>query len=156
MIKLIAVGKIKDKPLLQLIEDYRKRINNYHRFEIVEVMDYPTSDHESEQIVTLKKEGVQILQRIKSNDYVIILDLKGKMIDSVQMAQQLDQLFFSGHSNITYIIGGSLGLDDMVKQRANASLCLSKMTFPHGIVRLLWVEQIYRSFKILAHEPYHK
>ncbi|MBR4471057.1 MAG: 23S rRNA (pseudouridine(1915)-N(3))-methyltransferase RlmH [Erysipelotrichaceae bacterium] len=152
MIRLICVGKVKDKHLSALIDDYSKRINHYHRLEIVEVKDEPiTSDEKS----VLEKEGERVLSKISDNEYVILLDLHGKNIDSLSLADKLDRLFTS-YPKICFVIGGSLGLSDQLIQRANERIKLSDLTFLHQMTRLIILEQIYRSFKILHHETYHK
>ena len=152
MIKLVCVGKVKDKHLAALIEDYRERINHYHRLEIIEVKDEPlTGDEKS----ILNKEAQHVLDKIKDDEYVILLDLHGKTIDSLSLAEKIDKLFI-GTSRLTFVIGGSLGLSDEVRARANERIRLSDLTFLHGMTRLILVEQIYRSFKILNHETYHK
>lgn len=152
MIKLVCVGKVKDKNLLALIEDYQKRINKYHKLEIVEVKDEPIKDNENE---VLDIEGQRVLSKIDKDEYVILLDLHGKSIDSISFANKIDKLFIS-NSKITFVIGGSLGLSESLRKRANESIKLSDMTFLHQMTRLILLEQIYRSFKILNHETYHK
>ena len=152
MIKIIGIGKIKDKHLEALIEDYIKKINRYHKIEIVEVKDEPIKDDEK---TVLDKEANNALAKIKDNEYVILLDLHGRESDSVKFAKHLDNLFIS-NSHITFVIGGSLGLGEALLKRANERLKLSEMTFLHGMTRLILVEQIYRSFKILNNETYHK
>ena len=152
MIKIIAIGKIKDKNLSALVEDYKKKISRYHKIEILEVKDEPIKDDELE---VLNIEGERALKLIDDKDYVILLDLHGKMCDSIYFAKHLDSLFITS-SRITFVIGGSLGLSKALVSRANERLKLSEMTFLHSITRLLLVEQIYRSFKILNNETYHK
>ena len=152
MIKIIAIGKIKDSNLNALIDDYKKKISRYHKIEIIEVKDEPIKNDEEE---VLKTEGDRALKLIDDKDYVILLDLHGKMCDSISFAKHLDNLFIT-NSRITFVIGGSLGLSKSLINRANERLKLSEMTFLHSITRLLLVEQIYRSFKILNNETYHK
>lgn len=152
MIKIIGIGKIKDKHLEALIEDYTKKISRYHKIEIIEVKDEPIKDDEK---AVLDIEATRALTKIKDNEYVILLDLHGKETDSVNFAKHIDQLFIS-NSHITFVIGGSLGLGEQLLKRANERLKLSEMTFLHGMTRLILVEQIYRSFKILNNETYHK
>lgn len=144
MIKLICAGKIKEKYLKDGIEDYLKRINKYHRMEIIEIED-----------ATPEIEEVKILKYIDNKDYVITLEIEGDMLNSVQLADKIDRTFIT-NSNITFVIGGSYGLSDNIKKKANYRLSFSKMTFPHGLFRLIFLEQIYRSFKILNNETYHK
>ena len=152
MIKIIGIGKIKDKHLEALIEDYTKKISRYHKIEIIEVKDEPIKDDEK---TVLDAEASRALSKIKDNEYVILLDLHGKETDSVSFAKHVDNLFIT-NSHITFVIGGSLGLGEALLKRANERLKLSEMTFLHGMTRLILVEQIYRSFKILNNETYHK
>ena len=152
MIRIIAVGKIKDSHLVSLIEDYKKKINRYHKIERVEVRDEPIRDNEAE---VLKTEGERVLKLIDNRDYVIVLDLHGKQMDSLKFARHIDELFNS-NSRIVFVIGGSLGLSKELVDRANERLKLSEMTFLHSMTRLILIEQIYRAFKILGNETYHK
>ena len=152
MIKILCVGKIRDKHLEALIDDYVKKINRYHKLEIVEVKDEAISGNERE---VLDIEGKRLLEKIGKDEYVILLDLHGKTIDSPSLAEKIDRLFIST-SRLTFVIGGSLGLSDEVRARANERIRLSDLTFLHGMTRLILLEQIYRSFKILNHETYHK
>lgn len=145
MIKIICLGKIKEDYLNKLIEDYKKRISRYHKIEIIELND--SND--------LSKESVDILKHINNQDYVIALDIKGEITDSESLAKKIDKVFLN-HSTITFVIGSSYGLDDSIKSRANYKLSFSKLTFPHGLFRGILLEQIYRSFKILNNETYHK
>lgn len=152
MIKLVCIGKIKDTNLKALIDDYTKKINRYHKIEVIEVKDEPIKDNEK---YVLDTEASRALSKIEDDEYVILLDLHGKTLDSVEFANKLDKLFIS-YSKITFVIGGSLGLGQELLDRANYRLKLSDMTFLHQMTRLILVEQIYRSFKILNHEIYHK
>ncbi len=145
MIKIICLGKIKEEYLKKLISDYQKRISRYHRIEIIELND--SND--------LKKEANDISKHINNQDYVIALDIQGENISSEELARKIDNTFLS-HSTITFIIGSSYGLDETIKLRANYCLSFSKLTFPHGLFRGMLLEQIYRSFKILNNETYHK
>lgn len=152
MIKLVCIGKIKDTNLKALIDDYTKKINRYHKIEVIEVKDEPIKDNEK---YVLDTEASRALSKIEDDEYVILLDLHGKTLDSVEFANKLDKIFIS-YSKITFVIGGSLGLGQELLDRANYRLKLSDMTFLHQMTRLILVEQIYRSFKILSHETYHK
>lgn len=152
MIKLICIGKIKDSNLKSLIDDYTKKINRYHKIEVIEVKDEPIKDNEKN---VLDLEANRALSKIDNDEYVILLDLHGKTLDSVEFANKLDKLFIN-YSKITFVIGGSLGLGEQLIKRANYRLKLSDMTFLHQMTRLILVEQIYRSFKILNNETYHK
>lgn len=145
MIKLICMGKIKEDYLNKLIDDYKKRISRYHKIEIIELND--SND--------LQKESVDILKHINNQDYVIALDIDGENLDSVSLAKKIDSTFLN-YGTITFIIGSSFGLHEDVKRRANYKLSFSKLTFPHGLFRGILLEQIYRSFKILNNETYHK
>ena len=152
MLKLICVGKVKDEHLKALIDDYTKRIGKYHKLEVIEVKDEPIRDNEKE---VLDIEANRILSKIDKDDYVILLDLHGSSLDSVSLAKKIDNLFIN-HSKIDFVIGGSLGLGEEIRNRANYKLKLSDMTFLHQMTRLIILEQIYRSFKILNNETYHK
>lgn len=145
MIKLICMGKIKEDYLNKLIEDYKKRISRYHKIEVIELND--SND--------LQKESVDILKHINNQEYVIALDINGENLDSVALAKKIDSTFLN-YGTITFIIGSSFGLHEDVKRRANYKLSFSKLTFPHGLFRGILLEQIYRSFKILNNETYHK
>lgn len=145
MIKLICMGKIKEDYLNKLIDDYKKRISRYHKIEIIELND--SND--------LQKESVDILKHINNQDYVIALDIDGENLDSVSLAKKIDSTFLN-YGTITFIIGSSFGLHEDIKRRANYRLSFSKLTFPHGLFRGILLEQIYRSFKILNNETYHK
>lgn len=144
MIKLICVGKIKERYLTEGIEDYFRRINKYHKLEIIEVDDSVPDIEEG-----------KIIKYIDNRDYVITLEIDGNNLSSVELAEKIDKTFIS-NSNITFIIGGSYGLSDNVKKRSNYKLSFSRMTFPHGLFRMIFLEQLYRSFKILNNETYHK
>lgn len=145
MIKIICVGKIKEKYLQELINDYQKRIQKYHKLEIIEVKDEDN----------LKKETEHLLKIIDKKDYIITLEIEGSTYTSEELASHLEQLFLKT-SNITFIIGSSLGIPKEIKELKKESISFSKMTFPHGLFRGILLEQIYRSFKINHHETYHK
>ncbi len=154
MITIIAVGKIKEISLASLIDEYKKRISGYTKIEIVELQDEP-NDKLPEQTVK-QLEGQKILKAIKKDSYVVLLELTGKQLDSVAFAKKIEEINTYHSSNITFVIGGSLGVSQEVKDRADYLLKLSEMTFPHNIARLLILEQIYRGYKILNNEAYHK
>ncbi len=145
MIKIICLGKIKEEYLNKLIGDYKTRISKYHKIEIIELKDENN----------LFSEKINIEKHINKDDYVIALDINGEIIDSITLAKKIDETFLT-HSTITFIIGSSDGLHEEIKKRANYCLSFSKMTFPHGLFRGILLEQIYRSFKILNNEKYHK
>ncbi|MCI6277406.1 MAG: 23S rRNA (pseudouridine(1915)-N(3))-methyltransferase RlmH [Clostridium sp.] len=157
-ITLITVGKIKEKFLRDAIDEYSKRLSKYCRLEIIEVSDEKTPDNasEKEELQIKEKEGIQILSKIKDNAYVIAMDLKGKTLSSEEFSSFIDNCGIQGNSNLVFIIGGSLGLSKDVLNRANYKLCFSKMTFPHQLFRVMLLEQIYRGFRIMKGEPYHK
>ncbi len=158
MIRIVACGHIKEKWLKDGIQEYFKRITAYDKIEIVEVDDEKTPDEAPIAIETQikRKEGEKILKRIKDDEYVILLDLKGKELDSVGLAQKLEQLNTNGKSKITFVIGGSLGVSDELIARSDFRWKLSSNTFPHQLCRLVVIEQIYRAFRIRRNEPYHK
>lgn len=157
-ITLITVGKLKEKYLKQAIDEYSKRLTRYCKLQIIELNDekIPENASEKEEIAIKDKEGKAILSKIKDNAYVIALDLKGKEITSEEFAKFISDCGIMGNSNIVFVIGGSLGLSKEVINRANYKLCFSKMTFPHQLFRVMLLEQIYRSFRIINNEPYHK
>ncbi len=144
MIKIICIGKIKEKYLTEGIEDYMHRINKYHKIELIEL---PDSNIDAE-----KKE---ILKHIDNKDYLIALAIEGVELSSVELANKIDKTFITNPC-ITFIIGGSDGLSDEIKNKCHYKLSFSKMTYPHGLFRMILLEQIYRSFKILNNETYHK
>lgn len=157
-ISVITVGKLKEKYLKQGIEEYLKRLSAYAKVEVIEVADEkaPEELSDSEMMQVKRKEGERILAKISQDTHVIALAINGKMQSSEELADTLDKLATYGKSKIAFIIGGSLGLSDEVLQRANEYLSFSKMTFPHQLMRLILVEQIYRAFRINRGEPYHK
>ena len=157
-IKLVCVGRIKEKFMKDGIDEYLKRLGRYAKVEIIEVTDEKTTDGatEAENAVVKEKEGERILSHIKDTDHVCALAIDGKMYDSEGLADHLDKLYVSGISDIAFVIGGSLGLSDAVMKRADEKLSFSKMTFPHQLMRMIFLEQLYRTFKIQRKEPYHK
>lgn len=158
MIKLIVVGKLKEKALKQLVEEYEKRLRPYTKLEIIEVNDEAAPENNSaalnEQVKQI--EGERILAKVSPQEYVILLDLKGKMLDSVSLAKKLDEIRTYHTGNITFIIGGSLGVSEALIKRSDMRWKLSDLTFTHQMVRVMILEQIYRTYKILNNEPYHK
>ena len=155
---IICVGKIKEKFYTQAVEEYAKRLSRYGRLEIVEVADERTPDQASESVNRMIKdrEGDRILAQIKEDAYVIALAIEGQMPDSEQLAAKIEALAVCGVSHIAFIIGGSLGLSQKVMKRADYALSFSRMTFPHQLMRVILLEQIYRACRIIHHEPYHK
>ena len=151
MIKIICVGKVKEKYLRDAISDYEKRISKYYKIDIIEVNDS-----------NMKEEAIKIKQHIKSNDYVITLEIEGNMLTSIELANKIDKIFITNpyfmvrNEENTFIVGGSDGLDKSIKEISNYKLSFSKFTFPHQLFRVVLLEQIYRSCKILNNETYHK
>ncbi|MEC1722030.1 23S rRNA (pseudouridine(1915)-N(3))-methyltransferase RlmH [Schinkia azotoformans] len=157
-ISIFSVGKLKEKYLKQGIDEYLKRLGPYAKVEVIEVTDEKAPENLSEvEMEQVKdKEGERILAKISDDTYVIILAIQGKMLTSEELAREIDQLATYGKSKIAFVIGGSLGLSKAVEKRADYALSFSKMTFPHQLMRLILVEQIYRAFRINRNEPYHK
>ena len=157
-ITCVVVGKIKEKYFTDALKEYSKRLSRYCKLEIVELADEKTPDgaSEAEEVAIREKEGERILKALKDDAYVIALAIEGKMLDSVELSQKIDRLGVSGTSHIAFVIGGSLGLAPAVMKRANYALSFSRMTFPHQLMRVVLLEQLYRSYRILKNEPYHK
>ena len=158
-ITLLTVGKIKEKYLKDAIAEYSKRLSKYCKLEIIEVADEKTPDNASEVVenVIRDKEGERLLKYVKDDAFVITLEIKGKMMTSEELAEKIDTLGIRGVSHIMFIIGGSIGLgEDVIIARADEKLSFSKMTFPHQLMRVILLEQIYRSYRIISGEPYHK
>mgnify|MGYP004528382691 CR=1 FL=1 len=157
-ITLITVGKIKEKYLKDAIAEYSKRLSRYCKLEIVEVADEKTPDNASGTVedAIRDKEGERILKYIKEDAYVITLEIAGKMLTSEEMAEKIEKLGVQRTSHIIFIIGGSIGLGKEILKRSDYALSFSKMTFPHQLMRVILLEQIYRSYRIINHEPYHK
>jgi 23S rRNA (pseudouridine1915-N3)-methyltransferase len=157
-IYIISVGKIKERYLKDAITEYSKRLSRYCKLEIIEVTDEKTPDNasEKEELQIKEKEGAAILRLLKDNMHVIALDLKGKMLSSEELSKYVENCGIQGESNIAFIIGGSLGLSAEVLKRADFSISFSKMTFPHQLMRVILLEQLYRGYRIMSGEPYHK
>ena len=157
-ITLITVGKIKEKYLKDAITEYSKRLGKYCKLEIIEVADEKTPDHASETVEEQirNKEADRILKHVKTDAYVITLEIHGKQLTSEELAEKVDTLGIQGTSHIIFIIGGSIGLGADVLKRSDYGLSFSKMTFPHQLMRVILLEQIYRSYRIINGEPYHK
>lgn len=145
MIKIICIGKIKEKYLIDLIEDYKGRINKYHKLEIIELKDSNP-----------KEEADLILKHIKENDYTISLCINGTELSTIEFKDTIEDLLTKGNSNIAFIIGGSDGLDEKITNISKKKISFSKLTYPHGLFRGILLEQIYRIFKIMNNETYHK
>ena len=144
MIKIICIGKIKENYLKDAVEDYLKRISKYHKIEILELPDS-----------NIENEKNEILKHLNNKDYIITLEIEGQELTSQELSRKIDKIFIT-NSNITFIIGASDGLHSDIKNISNYKLSFSKLTFPHGLFRIILLEQIYRSFKILNNETYHK
>lgn len=157
-ISVVCVGKIKEKYFTMGIDEYTKRLSRYCKLDIIEVPDEKTPDNasEAEELMIKKKEGERILKHIKEGAYVIALAIEGKMLTSEELAEKIEKLGIGGDSHIVFVIGGSLGLDKTVLDRADYKLSFSKMTFPHQMMRMVLLEQVYRGYRIMKGEPYHK
>lgn len=155
---LITVGKIKEKYLKDAIAEYSKRLSKYCKLEIVEVSDEKTPDNASETVEEQirAKEAERILKYVKDDAFVVTLEILGKQLTSEELADKIETLGIQGTSHIIFIIGGSIGLGKDVLKRSNYALSFSKMTFPHQLMRVILLEQIYRSYRIINGEPYHK
>ena len=150
-ITLITVGKIKEKYLKDAIAEYSKRLSKYCKLDIIEVPDEKTVEEGIRS-----KEGEKILRYIKDDMYVITLEIAGKMLTSEELAERIEKLGIQGKSSIAFVIGGSIGLGKEVLKRSDYALSFSKMTFPHQLMRVILLEQVYRSYRIMNGEPYHK
>ncbi len=157
-ISVYCVGKLKESYWKAAVQEYKKRIEGYAKIDIFEAPDFPTPEKASpaQEEEIKNKEGKKMLEKIKPGDYVIALDLNQKEYTSEEFSSQMEKWLVAGGSSVSFLIGGSLGLSEECKKRANASVCFGKMTFPHQLARVMLLEQIYRSFKIARHEPYHK
>ena len=155
---ILCVGRMKEKPYRQMADEYRKRLSRYGKFEEIEVPDLAEPAHSSDALenAVKKREGEQLLARIRPSDYVIALTIEGTMRDSEELSRHLTQLTVQARSSIVFVIGGSLGLSEEVVQRADEQLSMSRMTFPHQLARVMLYEQVYRAMKIASGERYHK
>lgn len=157
-ITIITVGKIKEKYWKDAIAEYTKRLNRYCKLDIIEVADEKTPEQASEALEDMirSREGERILRFLKDDMYVITLEINGKMMNSEELAHKIEDLGIRGKSHIAFVIGGSIGLGNEVLGKSDFSLSFSELTFPHQLMRVLLLEQIYRSYKIISGEPYHK
>lgn len=157
-IKIIGVGKLKEKYLKEGTEEYIKRISAYADVEVIEVDDEPIPKNPSlaQEVMVKAKEGRRVLDKVKQSDYMILLDVAGTELDSVDLSKYIEKQMLDGHSTIAFVLGGSLGNSEDVLERADYRLSMSRMTMPHQLARLVLLEQIYRSFKIMKGETYHK
>lgn len=154
-ITILSVGKIKEKYLKDAIEEYSKRLTKYCKIEFIAVPDEPISENTNEEDVK-RKEALQLLTKLPNNSFKIALNLKGEMLSSPELADKISHVFSYYNSHIVFVIGGSLGLGEDILKQMDYHLCFSKMTFPHQLMQVILLEQLYRSFKILNHETYHK
>ena len=157
-IKIVTVGKLKEKYLKDGIAEYTKRISRFAKLEMIELADEKTPDKasESENQKILETEGERILSKVGERDFAVVLAIEGKTFSSEEFSKQLEQASIKGYSTLTFIIGGSLGLAPIVKNRANLSVSFGRLTLPHQLMRLVLIEQIYRAFTIQQGSPYHK
>lgn len=157
-ITILSVGKIKEKYLSDAIAEYVKRLGRYCKLNIIQVQDEKTPDsiHESQRQLILEKEASRLMSHLDDSSYLIALAINGKQLSSEELAEKINILGLNGKSSITFVIGGSLGLSEEILSRADMLLSFSKMTFPHQLMRVILLEQIYRGFKIINREPYHK
>ena len=157
-ISILCVGKIKEKYLRDAIDEYKKRISRFATVEILELSDEKIPDNASkaQMDIVLKKEGDKIMEKISPQDYLVTLCVEGKNLSSEELAQEVSDICLKGNSTITFVIGGSLGIRDDIKKLSKLRLSFSRMTFPHQLMRVILLEQVYRSFKINANEEYHK
>lgn len=157
-ISVVSVGKIKEKYLVDGIKEYAKRLSKYCKLNLIEVADEKAPENLSQQdeLIVKKKEGTKILSKIKDNTYLIALAIEGEQLTSEALSKKIDKLMVEGVSDISFVIGGSLGLSEEVLERSNYKLSFSKMTFPHQLMKMILLEQVYRGFRISKGEPYHK
>ena len=157
-ITILAVGKVKEKFYRQAIEEFQKRLSRYCKLEIIEVEDEKTPDHASAALESQikEKEGQRLLKYMRDGAWICALAINGEMLNSVELSKKIENLGITGCSHIIFVIGGSLGLSDAISDRVDYSLSFSKMTFPHQLMRVILLEQIYRSYRIMMKEPYHK
>lgn len=157
-ITILCVGKVKEKFYRDAISEFSKRLSRYCKLEIIEVADEKTTEEASDTEIRLvkDKEGDRLLKNIKDDAYVVCLCIDGTSLDSEELSEKIEKLGIQGTSHICFIIGGSLGLSEQVIKRADYKLSFSKMTFPHQLMRVILLEQVYRAYRIMNHEPYHK
>ena len=157
MIKFIAVGKLKEKYWKEAFSEYAKRLTKYTKVELIEIDEEKISvENDSMMKISKDKEGERILKKVANNDYVILFDVQGKSMDSIELAKKIQSLIDQGNANLCFILGGSYGFSDEVYARSQAKISMSKMTFPHQFARIMAIEQVYRAYKINNNEKYHK
>ncbi len=152
MIKIVCIGKIKENYIKEALTDYYARLSKYTKLKIIELESVPLNN--KDQVLVIERD--KIAKYITKKDYIITLEIEGTVLNSIELSRKIDQLFSQGYSNITFVIGGSYGLSDDIKQQADCSLSFSQLTFPHQLFRIILLEQLYRSFKIINNETYHK
>lgn len=157
-ISVLAVGRIKEKFNIDALKEYEKRLSRYCKLELIEVADEKTPDKaaEAENVLILEREADKLFRHIREEAYVIALAIEGKNMDSVEFSDKIEELGISGKSHIQFIIGGSLGLSERISKRADYCLSFGRMTYPHQLMRVILLEQIYRAYRIMNGEPYHK
>lgn len=157
-ITIITVGKLKEKYLIDGIKEYQKRLSKYCKLNLVEVADEkcPENLSQADMKIVKNKEAERIIKKIPTTTQIITLEIEGKMLTSEEFSKKIDSYGVTGHSNLTFIIGGSLGISDTIKKMSDFKLSFSKMTFPHQVMKMILLEQIYRAFRISRGEPYHK
>lgn len=157
-ITIISVGKIKEKAIESIINEYKKRLSKYVNLELIEVPDEPIKENSkpNDDIIVKNKEGEKILSKLNPSSFKIALDLKGVELDSIEFSKKIENIFTYNSSSITFIIGGSLGISDEVINKMDYKIKISKMTFTHNFAKMILLEQLYRAFKIMNNETYHK
>lgn len=155
-INIICVGKLKEKYWVMAENEYSKRLSRFVKLNLIQLPDEKLTGNDSLDNIAKEKEGEKIISKIPKNSFVIAMDIKGKQLSSEEFSKQIENLSITGKSNITFIIGGSLGISDSVLKKADKKISFSKMTFPHQLFRIMLLEQIYRSFKIINNGTYHK
>lgn len=155
-INIICVGKLKEKYWVMAENEYSKRLSRFVKLNLIQLPDEKLTGNDSLDNIAKEKEGEKIISKIPKNSFVIAMDIKGKQLSSEEFSKQIENLSITGKSNITFIIGGSLGISDSVLKKVDKKISFSKMTFPHQLFRIMLLEQIYRSFKIINNETYHK
>lgn len=155
-INIICVGKLKEKYWVMAENEYSKRLSRFVKLNLIQLPDEKLTGNDSLDNIAKEKEGEKIISKIPKNSFVIAMDIKGKQLSSEEFSKEIENLSITGKSNITFIIGGSLGISDSVLKKADKKISFSKMTFPHQLFRIMLLEQIYRSFKIINNETYHK
>ena len=155
-INIICVGKLKEKYWVMSENEYSKRLSRFVKLNLIQLPDEKLTGNDSLDNIAKEKEGEKIISKIPKNSFVIAMDIKGKQLSSEEFSKQIENLSITGKSNITFIIGGSLGISDSVLNKADKKISFSKMTFPHQLFRIMLLEQIYSSFKIINNETYHK